>query len=126
MYNLCAGGVFVYVAFQATMWWLFHTAILFWGVMHPMHYQVMKNSGRIKYIHSAMGVMGVTFPLIPVLICNWIGGFGINLLLQYSCFPRNRSALYYSFLVPLDIIIITSLSMLVIILSQIAVKVRCV
>ena len=123
---LCAGGIFLYVEFQVVMWWLFHTTIIFWGVMRPWQYQVMKKSGRMKYIHLTMGVMGVTLPLIPVLICNWIGGFGLNLLLQYRCFPTNRSAIHYSILVPFDVITITSLAMLVATLSTIAIRVRCV
>lgn len=105
------------------LWWFFHIAILFWGVLRPLQYRKVCDSGKLKCIHLTMVITGVVLPLIPTLICNWIGGYGINLLAHYTCQPRSILAFRYSLYVPLNILDIVGIAFLVIILSTIALEV---
>ena len=113
----------MYLGLQVALWWIFHTTVVFWGIMRPFQYRQMCDSGKLKYIHLTMGISGLVLPLVPTLICHWTGGFGISLLLHYSCHPRSTLASRYSVYVPLNIIVIVGIGLLLIIFSNIALEV---
>ena len=52
-----------------------------------MEYQSANNYGKLKYVHISMITAAITLPLIPVLTVYWVGGYGISLVLNYSCIP---------------------------------------
>ena len=118
-----SGGLFVYLGLQVALWWIFHTTVLFWGIMRPFQYRQMCDCGKLKYIHLTMGISGLVLPLVPTLICHWTGGFGINLLLHYSCHRKTTLASRYSVYVPLNVIVIVGIGLLLIIFSTIALEV---
>ena len=60
----------------------------------------MKDAGKLKQIHLAMIIAGFILPLISVLVCHWAGGFGISVVWNYSCVPRNNLATVYSVFIP--------------------------
>lgn len=113
------GGLFTYAFVQALLWCLFHSAFIFYGVIYPVYYRVMSDSGKMKYVHLSVVVVAVTLPMILILMYSIKGGFGFNLLLHYSCFPNNTTAVFYSFIIPLDLFIITNLVMLLIVFAKI-------
>lgn len=113
----------MYFGLQVALWWLFHTTVIFWGIMRPIQYRQMCDSGKMKYIHLTMVFTGLILPLVATLICHWTGGFGINLLLHYSCHSKNISAIRYSVYIPLNVIVIIGTGLLLIIFSTIAQKV---
>ena len=113
----------MYLGLQVALWWIFHTTVVFWGIMRPFQYRQMSDSGKLKYIHLTMGISGLVLPLVPTLICHWTRGFAINLLLHYSCHPRSTLASRYSVYVPLNIIVIVGIGLLLIIFSNIALEV---
>ena len=113
----------MYLGLQVALWWIFHTTVVFWGIMRPFQYRQMCDSGKMKYIHLTMGISGLVLPLVPTLICHWTGGFGINLPLHYSCHPRSTLASRYSVYIPFNIIVIVGIGLLLIIFSNIALEV---
>ena len=46
-----AGMIFTYVISQLLLWWLFHTATIFWKIVFPFHAKSFLNSGKMKIIH---------------------------------------------------------------------------
>ena len=42
----------------------------------------LSDSGRLKYCHLSFVAAGIGLPLIPVLICHWVGAYGMKLQLS--------------------------------------------
>ena len=98
-----SGALHVYVRHQTALWWIFQNTVMLYGVVRPLQYRSMSDSGRLKYIHLTFVATGIGLPLIPVLICHWVGGYGIAVELNYNCLPRNKSSAVYSLFVPTTI-----------------------
>ena len=118
-----SGAIFVYIRLQTILWWLFQNAEMLYGVVRPFQYHNLSDSGRLKYLHITAVATGIGLPLIPVLICHWVGGYGIAVDLSYNCLPRNMSSVVYSFFVPATICAIIGISMLIYIASEFGIKV---
>ena len=118
-----SGALYAYVRLQTILWWLFQNAVMLYGVVRPLHYRSLSDSGRLKYLHLTFVVVGFTLPLIPVLIIHWVGGYGIRVELNYDCLPRNISSVMYSLFIPATICAIIGVSMLLYIASELAIKV---
>ena len=118
------GAVFVYIRLQAIIWWMFYASVVMFGVFYPLRYRSASDSGTLRYVHLIMVAAGVIIPLVPVLVCYWIGGYGIDLVWNYVCIPRNRSAYVYASTIPFTICGVTTLSMMILIGSEIGRKVR--
>ena len=91
-----SGAIYVYVRCQTILWWLFQNAMILYGVVQPLKYRSLSDSGGLKYLHLSFVATGIGLPLIPVLICHWVGGYGIAVDLNYNCLPRNMSSAIYS------------------------------
>ena len=52
-------------------------ALLFWAVMSPFQYQSFKNAGHLKYVYTAMIIVGV---LLPCVSAGVNVGFGYGIL----------------------------------------------
>ena len=74
----------------------------------------------MKYIHIAVVAISLTVPAIVALITYFAGGYGIIILSNYTCFALDIEALFYPFVVPLDINIILGISQIGIIIWNIA------
>ena len=117
------GVLVVYVRLQLFLWWLFQNGMMFYGVVRPLQYRSLSDSGKLKYLHFSFMATGIVVPLIPVLICHWIGGYGIVVVLNYNCLPRSRSATIYSVFFPVTICAIIGVSMLLYVGSEVTKKV---
>ena len=106
------------------LWWLFQIATMFYGVVRPFQYRTLSDSGRLKYLHITYVAVGIGLPLIPVLICHWAGGYGIAVVMNYNCLPRNISSAMYTIFVPTTICAIVGISMLLYIASELGITVQ--
>ena len=63
----------------------------------------------------AVVAFSLTVPAIVALISYCAGGYGISVVTNYTCFALGIEALFYTVLVPLDVIIFLAISHIVII-----------
>ena len=119
-----SGAMYVYVTLQTILWWLFQNVVMLYGVVRPLQYRFQKDSGKLKYFHLSFVAAGIVLPLIPVLISQWIGGYGIVIELNYSCLPRNISTVVYSLFVPATVCAIIGVSILLYIGFDFGIKVK--
>ena len=104
------------------MWWLFHTAVIMYGVLWPLKYKYYKEN-CCKYIHAGTLLLGLVIPAIPALAANWASGYGISVLSHYVCTVREKKLTFYGLLVPADLLLIAGVIMLIIILWNITTQV---
>lgn len=71
-------------------------------------------------------MINILFPLILTLTVQFNGGYGANLVLYPRCGGVNRDIVFYLFLLPMNIIVISIILMLVNTLWNIADVVRLV
>ena len=102
-------------------WWLFHTTSIFWKVWFPVHARQFEISGYTKYIHIATIVIALTFSTIPVGAAFGTGGYVINTLIPglRNCVARNSDAYFYSFILPICIIIAIGITLILLTLWKI-------
>ena len=134
------GIVFTYIICQITLWWIFHTATLFWKVIFPLHALSFETSGKNKYIHITCIIFGILLPLVPIittvantaadilennenstshlrnglLISNGYG-FGPYGFPPILCSATNAKAFFYSIIIMIDFILGCGCTMLIII-----------
>ena len=99
----------MYTIMSVVLLWLFQSASFFWGVVWPYHYSVTKSSGRMKYYHISALVISILIPLVLTLIIQFNGGYGVILALSPRCGGLNPDIVFYSVLLPMDIIIIVGI-----------------
>ena len=128
-----------YILGQLTMWWIFHTSTLFWKLVFPLHAQSML--GKIKYIHITCVILGFLLPLVPIISSmakfamdpsNTFGnssnprsrsdsfisgglGFGPTRFPTVVCSSSDPDVIFYSLIVPIDIVLACGCTMLIII-----------
>ena len=135
-----AGIVETYIKSQGLIWWLFHTANLFWEVKFPYHARNFKISSRKKYIYLTCIIVGILLPLVPITIIMTDTavdlqkqnenspskqrnnlflseglGFGHIALPALICASTNTDATFYSLLIMIDVILAYGCTMLIII-----------
>ena len=117
-----------------SLWWLFHITSLFWKVIFPFHARILN---KVKYIHITCVIIGILIPLLPVIAS--MANFAVNLQKQSEnstsklqfisgglgfrsnrfppllCTGTSRDATFYSLILPLDIILASGCTMLLII-----------
>lgn len=124
-----AGMVFTYTLIQLTVWWLFHTASLFWKIQFPFH---ARASQRIKCIHISCFIVGILIPLIPIIASvaksaakfdssSGMGsfldrglGFTVTRFPPVLCTGSDKDVVFYSVVMPIDIVLSVGCSMLII------------
>lgn len=134
--------LFTYVLCQMAIWWLFHTSTLFWKVVFPFHSRSFEVSGRIKYIHITCIVMGIVLPFIPIitsmskfaadvqrrsdnttssthLFLEGGLGFGTIRVPAILCTGTDRDAVFYTQVLPIDLILAVGCTLLLIIIWSI-------
>lgn len=125
----------MYTLVQLAVWWLFHTTTLFWKIRFPFHARSFEASHKIKYIHIGCVIAGVVLPLVPILtsmadfavdlesnpsrnVSSFISGglgYGQTRFPPILCTGSDRNAVYYSVVLPIDMILAVGCSLLVII-----------
>lgn len=132
-YLISLGIMFIYAIYQVTVWWLLHTSAVFWKIQFPIH--ALKMSHRIKYIHLSCVIVGLLFPLASII--TTMADFAIelktNVALQERnitflsgglgyrqdrfpgllCSGRNTRALYYSTILPINIMVLIGMTELI-------------
>ena len=131
-----------YIIFQMGLWWLLHTAILFWKIVFPFHSHYYEVSGRMKHIHIAGVTVGLILPLSTIVIsmANFAakvqkstsnetsstelflsGGLGYSnsRFPPILCTGSDKEALFYSAVLPVNLILATGCTMLLIVFLQV-------
>ena len=124
-----------YAILQTTIWWLFHTTALCWKICFPMHARSFQKAQKIKYLHAACVVAGLILPLAPIVasmakfaadlqsdpllqarnVTFLSGGLGYGQVRfpPVLCSGTDGDALYYSTILPINIMVIIGLTELV-------------
>ena len=138
-YIYSAGIVETYTKIQMLIWWLLHTANLFWEVNFPNQARSFKISSRKKYIHITTIIFGILLPPVPIIIImadtavdlqrqneNSTSQDGNNLFLSEGfgfgyteipallCASTNTDATFYSLLIMINVILACGCTMLII------------
>ena len=70
---------------------------------------------RLFQVHTHCdGCAGIILPIIPVIICLKVDGYVLYLILP-NCVPRNIQSAFYSYLLPMIIVVAIGLYLLVLI-----------
>jgi len=120
-----------YASFQLCLWWVLHVLTLLIQIVFPLHAIVFKKSRNKKFIHGTFVTIGVTLPLVPILTSVihsavefhknpnnltsfWSGGLGYGFIRfpPILCYERDRDILFYSFTLPIDVMVAIGCSML--------------
>ena len=107
LYN--AGVINIYIFTLYCYWWLFLAINIFWNVWFPVNAKSIKTQGYIKFFLISIVVFSLTVSIIPIGAVLGTGGFIISSFPSFLsyCFPRNPDTLFYSFILPLCIILPT-------------------
>lgn len=81
---------------------------------YPFNYRMFKLSGRIRYAHISSVILAVVVPL-PAALVHLKGGYVITASPTLVCAGRNTDYNYYTFILPLSIILTITMCLLVLI-----------
>lgn len=114
------GTVSYYIVLQLALWAIFLVVVLFLGVMFPIRMQQLEASGKIKYIHITMVLLGLILPCVPVAVAFGTGGFSLRDIVfpPIICFGVDRGATVYSHSIVDSIIIATGVSLLILVFQK--------
>ncbi len=97
------------------MWAVLHAVFLFWGVKFPFSYRQLRVQKRIRYAHIISVILAVVVPLPGALIHLKDGYVSPNPPAN-ACAGRNLDFTYYTFVLPISVMIGTTSCLLVLIL----------
>ena len=130
-----------YVISQLPLWWLFHTAIIFWKVVFPFHARSFLISSKKKVVHTICLTIGILLPILPIIIS--ITKFGVDLQDEYEnstasfrnnlflsrgmgyisaisppllCTGSDLEVIFYTIVLPIEVILAVGCTMMIIIL----------
>lgn len=109
-----AGIVNIYGLIQLTLPSVFHSFGLFWSIVFPFHYRRFKLEKKIKYVHITTLVLVLALPVFPALL-HLIDGYSVGLGPFYTCIGRNTVVTYFTFILPISIILAIATSLMIII-----------
>ena len=136
-----AGMISTYVISQLPLWWLFHTATIFWKIVFPFHARSFLNSGKMKIIHILCLTIGILLPLLSIIIS--ITKFGVDLQDEYKnstasfrnnlflsrgmgyisarsppilCTGSDVEVIFYTLVLPMEVILAVGCTMMIIVL----------
>ena len=120
------GTVSYYTVLQLALWAVFLVVVVFLGVVFPIHMQQLHASGKIKYIHITMVLLGLIVPCVPVAVTFGTGGFALRdtVFPPIICLGRDRGATVYSLTIAESILVATGISLLIIVFQKF-IKVKC-
>ncbi len=107
------GIVFHYCLTQCCVWALLHAVFLFWGLIFPFNYRLLRVSGRVRYAHIISVLVAMIIPVIGALV-PLKDGYLSSRNPTLVCIARNADYAYYFLVLPMSIILgITSCLMVV-------------
>ena len=120
---------------QITLWWLFHTATVFWQIRFHFHAQKVKTARKIKYIHITLVLSGILLPLLPIItsmtdfavnlksdevlkrhnVTFLSGGMGYGLpqFPPIICIATDRDSVFYSLAFPLIFLLAIGITIII-------------
>ena len=119
MLFLFAGIVETYVIMQAIVLWILHVFATFWKVQFPFHSRYWDDIGRIKYVHAACVLLALLLPVIPPIAISLNGGFIMPRFPPIVCVGRKADATFYSFILPITIMLAVGTTLLLMILWRV-------
>ena len=100
-------------------------AALFWKIRFPFHARRFESARRVPYLHFTAVVLALVIPAIPIIVAmieyavqdSTAGklGFGLIRFPPILCVGNDRNVTYYSFIFPLNLIMIAGIALLVLI-----------
>ena len=112
-----------YIYWQVMLWWFIHIAIILWGVKCSFHAHKFEVTGRNKYLHAAVVVLGFVLPWIPTAVVLGVGGHTFNAVPPSICVPATVFSGFYFNILLIILIEATGTSLLTVVLWTIS-KVR--
>ena len=102
---------------QLILLWCFHVITMFWGVYWPIQASMAQLSPKRIVLHIIAVCVALVLPAIPVCIIHFVapGGFTITRFPPILCAAKSATFNYYTFMLPLSIIIAIGLTLLVLI-----------
>ena len=102
------------------MWWFCHEVSLFWKIRFPFHARSFETTHRIKYVHITMVIVGLLLPALPVIVTFAAAtrdsrGFGLIRFPPILCSGLESDATFYSFVLPINILLAIGIPLLIII-----------
>ena len=88
-------------------------------VIYPMNYHLFISTGKLKFIHVTVVPIIFILPVIPLLTVDFDNDIGISVLQSRKCFVLNEELIFYSIVVPSDVLLVIGLSLLIITLWSI-------
>ena len=115
IYFFYAGVAFNYAVVQGCTWAMLHAIFLFWGVVFPFSYRQLRISGRIRHAHIISIILAVVIPL-PAGLIHLVDGYIFTANPAFACAGRNLDITFYTFILPISVIICITACLLVLIL----------
>lgn len=131
----------MYVVLQLVLWWFFHTTLLFWKIFFTIHAHTYEASNKIRYVKIAVFTVSLVVPLIAILVpmadfavdvksdallqsrnITFIsGGLGFRFIRfpPQLCTGRDSNAVYYSTVLPVNILMFVGITEMVLIFYSI-------
>lgn len=119
------GFVLTYGVGNLCFWGFLHTVFMFWGVVYPFSYRQLKISGRIRYAHIISIILASVYPL-PAALIHLQDGYIVTRSPAYACLGRNTDHTFYTFVLPVSIILAAIVCLLVLVFWTILKVNRCV
>ena len=114
------GIVSYYTVLQLALWAVFLVVVVFLGVVFPIRMQQLDASGKIKYIHITMVLLGLILPCVPVAVTFGTGGFSLRdtVFPPIICLGVDRGATVYSLSIVESILVATGISLLILVFHK--------
>ena len=135
------GILLTYTLLQISLWWFFHTTALFWTVFWPLRARSLKKSSKLRCIYIACTIAGFCIPLVPIIsamadFSERVGmddlfvrmnvtfisgglGFANPGFPPTLCVPSNADVIFYSLVLPINIIAMVGIAELILIFWRI-------
>ena len=113
LFLLHTGILFIYLFWQLIIWWFSHIAAMFWGLRFPFHAHKFEVTGRTKYIHITVIVLGLFVPIGPVVAAVGTGGFVLTRFPAISCDAQSLESSFYAVTLPIGFMAVMGLTLLI-------------
>ena len=96
------------------MWAVLQAVFMFWSVAHPFSFRQLKITGNIRYAHIISILLALLIPL-PSAFTQLAGGSVFVTSLVLPCLGLNTNYIYYTFILPISLLLIGDAILLVLI-----------
>ena len=105
----------LYTYWQLVFWWFSHIAAMFWGLRFPFHAHRFEVTGKTKYIHITVILIGLFLPIVPVVAAVGTGGFVMTRFPPIICNPKSRETAFYALTLPTCFMAVMGLTLLILV-----------